>query len=82
MGLFDQFLGSSDPLIQQAASLLNDATNQYKAGSLTKDEYNELCGNILDFNQISATITDMSRKQEIWDAFQAMMNIVEAATSL
>jgi hypothetical protein len=82
MTYFQDFTQSIDPIISHAAELLEDTTAQYKAGAITKDEYDELTGDILDYDQIVINITDMVEKQEIYDAFQKLIAIVGAISKL
>ena len=82
MTYFDQYSNSPDPAIQHAADLLEDATTKYKSGLISKDEFTELSGDILDFQTISANINDMIRKQEIYDAYQSLSQIVTTILSL
>ena len=82
MSLFDQWIGSSDDVIKNAAQMVDDATTQYKAKQISLQEYRELCNDVLDYQSISANIADMARKQTIWDAFQAILNIVETVASI
>ncbi len=82
MGLFDSFTQSLEPVVSQAASLLEDVTSQFKSGALSKSEYDELTADILDYSKISANITDMIRQQEIYDAFQQLLSIVSLVKSI
>lgn len=82
MNQFDSFIGNKDHAISKAASLLDSVTNDYQAKAITKAEYDELCGDILDYNDIVASITDMTRKQAIYDAFEALTSIVSHISSL
>jgi len=79
---FDKFTGSNDATIQKTSSLLEQVTSQYKAGALSKGEYEELCGDLLDTQVIENNITDMRRKQELLDAYQALSAIVSTIISL
>lgn len=80
--LFDNYLNTKNPLINRAASLLQQATVTYQAGKMTKDEYTEVCNDLLDTNVILANINDMIMKQEIMDAYQALSNIVSTVILL
>ena len=82
MSLFDKWLGSDDEAIKQAATLADEATTNYNNKQITAAEYKELTSDILDYQSITATITDMVRKQAIYDAVMDMINIVETVTSL
>ena len=82
MGQFDQFINHSDPIISKAGSDLDVATSDLKVGSLTKAEYDEICGDILDESMLASLIKDMVRLQEIYDAFKELTSIVSTITSL
>jgi hypothetical protein len=82
MGQFDQFINHSDPLISKAGSDLDVATTDLNAGSLTKAEYDEICGDILDESMLASLIKDMVRLQEIYNAFKELASIVSTITSL
>lgn len=82
MSLFDKWLQSGDDAIQNAANLVDQATTQYNAKQLTLAEYRELCNDILDYQSIAANIADMTRRQAVWDAFQAIQSIVNAVSGL
>jgi hypothetical protein len=82
MGQFDQFINHSDPIISKAGSDLDVATSDLKVGSLTKAEYDEICGDILDESMLASLIKDMVRLQEIYDAFKELASIVSTITSL
>lgn len=80
--LFDNYLNTNNPLVNRAASLLQQATVTYQAGKMTKDEYTEVCNDLLDTNALLANISSMVTKQEIIDAYQALSSIVSSIISL
>ena len=82
MSQFDQYTGNSDPIISQAGSDLETITADFKAGNITKAEYDELSGDILDSSRIVAQMNDMVRRQAIFDAFSKLANIVSVISSL
>ena len=82
MSQFDKYTGSSDPIVAQAGSDLETATADFKAGNITKAEYDELCGDILDASSIVSQLNDMARRQMIFDTFSELVNIVSMITSL
>jgi len=82
MSLFDKWLGSNDDAIKQAAILADEATTNYKNQQLSIAEYKELTSDILDYQTIVSNITDMVRKQAIYDAVNDMITVVETVTSL
>ena len=47
MTIFDKYLQSGDPLVQQAAQLLDEATTKFKAGQMSEAEYKEVAQDIL-----------------------------------
>lgn len=75
MTYFGEFTQNNDTIIAQAANLAEQAATAYKAGNLTQSEYLELCANLFDFHTIAAEVTDMVRKDAIYAAFQAMIEI-------
>jgi len=79
---FDNYLNTNNPLVNRAASLLQQATVTYQAGKMTKDEYIEVCNDLLDTNALLANISSMVTKQEIIDAYQALSSIVSSIISL
>jgi hypothetical protein len=82
MGLFDQWIQSSDDVIQNAANMVDQATTNYQTKQISLAEYRELCSDILDYQNIAATISDVIRRQAIWDAFQAIVAIVNTVSGL
>jgi chemotaxis regulatin CheY-phosphate phosphatase CheZ len=82
MSLFDQWMQSGDDAIKNSADMVDQATNQYNAKQISLAEYRELCSDILDYQNIAATISDLNRRQAIWDAFQAITTIVNAVSGL
>lgn len=82
MSQFDKFMQSSDQLIQNAATMVDQATTEYNNKNLTLFEYKEICSDVLDFEHISMIVTDMIRKQEIYNAFQEISSIVSIVSSL
>jgi len=82
MSQFDQYISDSDAVISKAGTDLETATNDLSAGSITKDEYKELCGDILDETSLATLITDMIRLQKIYDAFKDLATIVGDISSL
>ena len=82
MSLFDKFLQSNDDIIKEAANLADQATIQYNSQQITLGEYKELCNDILDYQKVVALVTDMVRRQIIWDAFQAIGNVVNTVSGI
>jgi hypothetical protein len=82
MSLFDQWMQSSDDAIKNAATMVDQATANYQSKQITLSEYRELCADILDYQNISATIADLTRRQVVWDAFQDIINVVNAVSGL
>ena len=82
MSQFDQYTGSSDSIISKAGSGLELVTNDFKAGNITQAEYDELCGNILDSNTIASQVSDMIRRQMVFDTFTELANIASLIASL
>lgn len=80
--LFDDYLNTNNPLVNRAANLLQQATVTYQAGKMTKDEYTEVCNDLLDTNTLLANINDMVMKQQIVDAYRALSSIVSTIISL
>ena len=82
MSQFDQYTGSSDSIISKAGSDLELVTNDFKAGNITQAEYDELCGNILDSSTIASQVSDMIRRQMVFDTFTELANIASLIASL
>ena len=82
MNAFDSYISNPEPAISTAATLLESTTQQHQSGALTDAEYTELCNDILDYNRVVSMISDMTRKQEIYEAFMALSSIVGAIKSL
>ena len=80
--LFDDFLNTNNPLVNRAAALLQQATLTYQVGNMTKDEYTEVCNDLLDTNILLANINDIVKKQEIVDAYRALASIVSTIISV
>lgn len=79
---FQQYTVSNDAVISKAAHLLEETTTQYTNHQLSKTEYDELCADILNFQQVHANIQDMNRVQAIINAFNAMLSIVSIVKSI
>ena len=75
MNQFDKYIRSNDPIISEAAENMNIATADYKAGKITKAEYDELCEDICDIDAIVSQLFDMVRFQLIYDTFSALLKI-------
>lgn len=82
MSLFDQWMQSSDDAVKNAAHMVDEATTNYQSKQISLAEYRELCADILDYQNITATVLDLTRRQEIWDAFQAITSIVNTVSGL
>jgi hypothetical protein len=82
MSLFDQWMQSSDDAIQSAATMVDHATTNYQTKQISLAEYRELCSDILDYQNIAATISDLVRRQAIWDAFQGITAIINTVSGL
>jgi hypothetical protein len=82
MTYFQDFVHSIDPIVSHSASMLEDVTAQYNAGAITNGEYNELTGDILDYESVAANVSDITRKQVIYDAFQKLISIVGVISKL
>jgi hypothetical protein len=80
--LFDDYLNTKNPLVNRAANLLQQATLTYQAGKMTKDEYTEVCNDLLNTDTLLANINDMAMKQQIVDAYHALSSIVTTIISL
>jgi len=75
MSEFQQFTNSEDDIVREASILLQKTTEEFKAGNITEDEYKELCENILDFDRVSANMTDLARKQDLYEIFHELSGI-------
>ena len=82
MSYFDIFSNSNDRVIKNAADLLEQTTAQYKNKTISKDEYLELCNDIIDYERIEDSISDMVRRQAVYDAFQQLLHIVSTVSKL
>jgi len=80
MSYFDSFTQDADPIVSHSAQILEETTTQY--GALSKAEYTELTGDLLDYNHVIANVTDIARQQYIYDSFQKMLTIVSTVLSL
>ncbi len=79
---FDVFQYSHLSEVTEAARLLKQVTQSYQVNTISKIEYEELCADILDYNRISATISDMTRLQGIQNAFRQLASIVSTIAAL
>jgi hypothetical protein len=80
--MFDQFLNSDDAEVASRAQKLQNYATQYKAGQLSKSEYDELCQDVCDLSQIDDLANTVEEKAELQRAFEAMMQIASALSAV
>lgn len=72
---FYQQMQHPDPVVGEAAALLQQFTDQLNAGELSEQEYQQLAYDVLDMQRIDQLAIDLNRKVEIARAFQQLMQI-------
>ena len=75
MSYFDAQMQHPDPVVQDAAGLLEQFTQQLQAGEMTEVEYKELTYDLLDMQRIDEMALDLQRKTQIAQAFQQLLQI-------
>lgn len=80
--ILDDLMRSSDPVIQNAASLTVSAMANFKTGQLSASEYSEIVENILDLKTVIKLTDDMNRQNEIEHAFELLKDIAGPLSSL
>ena len=76
--MFEQYVNSSDPQISTRAQQLQNYTNQYQSGQLSKSEYTELCQDLCDLSQIDDLASTAEEKAELQQTFEQWLSIIEA----
>ncbi len=74
----ENYLSSPVSEIANAAKLLKQVIVDYQDKAVSREEYFELASNILDYKSIIANVSDMNTRQEIIDAFSALLMIVKS----
>ena len=69
----------SDPIIRTAVKQINELTALRDTGELTQSEYEELCRNTLQLDEIQQSMVSLDRKQTIADTFQQIFTIIGIA---
>ena len=74
MNFYDQ-MQHPDPVVAEAAAMLQDFTDQLNAGQMTEQEYRQLTYDVLDMQRIDELAIDLNRKVAIQRAFQQLVQI-------
>jgi hypothetical protein len=64
-----------DPMVAEAALLLQQFAEQLEAGEMTNEEYKQLTYDLLDMQHIDKLAMELNRKVEIAKAFQQLLQI-------
>lgn len=82
MSGLDDFISSPDPIIANAAAQAEAYQQQYRAGQLSQADYQELCSNLLDLQQIDTSACTVEELAALQQAFNAMQTILGVASSV
>jgi hypothetical protein len=76
---FEGYLGqaytSADPVLKEAASNATEYTNMFKAGQISKDEYQQAMADIAASVRINQRMTDMSNLETLNTAINGLINL-------
>lgn len=75
---FEDYATSEDTLVAEAAMTLESVKDALDRGDLSRDEYNELVEDVLEFGQIDALSDSLERKVVMKQAFDALMLIAKS----
>lgn len=72
---FESQVNSSDPVVSEAAKMMQMYSEQLKKGDISQEEYKDLAQSVLNHQRVMEIVSDMKRCNEIFKAFQEMMQI-------
>lgn len=75
MSHFDAQTNHPDPVVAEAATMLQQFSAQLEAGELSETEFKELTYDLLDMQRIDKLALDLQHKADIQKAFQQLLQI-------
>jgi len=78
-GQLGQAYTSPDPAIQQAAATANQYTEMFKAGQLTKDEYQQALADLNNTARIQQSMNDLANLEMLNTAINGLITIASFA---
>jgi hypothetical protein len=78
-GLLGQAYTSSDPAIKQAAETANQYTEMFKAGQLTKEEYQQAIADLATMARINQSMNDMQKLEMLNTAINGLITLASLA---
>ena len=78
-GQLGQAHTSPDPVIQQAAADANQITELFKAGQISKDEYQQLMADLAVTARINQSMNDLARLEMLNTAINGLINLASLA---
>jgi len=73
------FNGSQDPNVQQAAQTANQYTEMFKAGQISKDEYQQLLSDIQQTNIINKSVDNQQVMEYMNTAINGLLTLASLA---
>lgn len=70
--MINDLLNHSDAIVRRAALRIDELTKLKNAGELSDGEYNELCKDVLAFENIEQSMDDLSDRQAIVAAVEKL----------
>lgn len=71
-----KYLKDDDMVIKQTAIVIKELTESYESKAISKEEYDELLGDLLDMDQIDDLCDTVEQKAKVEKAFKALISIV------
>lgn len=72
----DGFIKSATPSVAKAAYEVKEVTADYEAGKLSREEYEELIGDLLNLQRITEQMEAQERKQEVAQTLELLKNAI------
>jgi hypothetical protein len=73
--LSECFSGTQDPAVQGAAQQANQYTEMFKAGQISKDEFQQLMEDIANTNNINKSVANMQVLEYMNTAITGLINL-------
>jgi len=73
---FSEFLKHDEEVVRRVAGVLRELSESLDLKSISKEEYDELVGDLLDMNKIDNLATSIEQKAKLEKAFNALSTIV------
>ena len=73
----NELLDSNDPLIRNAAMVVNEAKVGYEAGELTREQFDELVEDALQVAEVDELADDLERKIAVQKAVDVLKMVIK-----